>query len=64
MSTIGVNSTADERWDAGQPECGEDFCDACGECLGCSSEGPCYGFEDDEAVRHIWVNSDEEVKLV
>lgn len=65
MSTIGVDTTLDERWDAGTPECGEDFCDWCGECLGCMGDIPCASFfEEGPYDRHVWVNSKDEVKLI
>lgn len=33
-----------------QPVCGEDFCDRCGDCLYCYSEGPCL-----DGKSHRWV---------
>lgn len=46
-----------------EPVCGEDFCDACGDCLSC------YGGEDgccgEEAKAHIWIvylSEDEDSK--
>lgn len=33
----------------GQPKCGEDFCDDCGDCLGCNPE-MCY-----DGGLHVWV---------
>ena len=37
------------------PECG-DYCDACGDCLACQDEDPCY--HDDDG-RHAWVVYEE-----
>jgi hypothetical protein len=31
------------------PECGEDFCDTCGDCLSCFP-GECF-----EGKQHVWV---------
>lgn len=33
----------------GAPKCGEDFCDACGDCL------ECYGDHDCPEGQHVWV---------
>ena len=65
MTTIGVNSTAEERWESGQPECGEDFCIDCGECLGCQWENPCFGVQQGyvNGERHVWLNEKGEAKL-
>ena len=36
------------------PVCGQDFCDACGDCLACYGSDPCpYGDE------HFWVEYEE-----
>jgi len=47
----------------GEPECGEDFCDACGDCLDCYP-GQCMGDRSDDGLstEHCWVVylSDEE----
>jgi len=32
------------------PECGEDFCDTCGDCLACYGDDPCYPDE-----YHLWI---------
>lgn len=39
-----------ERFE-GEPECGEDFCDQCGDCLACYGGDPC---EDGES-GHNWI---------
>ena len=47
--------TKEER---GNPECGRDFCDVCGDCLSCYGDDPCGpADEDDDApvARHRWV---------
>ena len=38
------------------PECGLDFCDACGDCLACYGDDPCTGADDGV---HMWVYRDE-----
>jgi hypothetical protein len=35
------------------PICGEDFCDACGDCLHCYDDDPCYGHGT--GGEHTWV---------
>jgi hypothetical protein len=35
-----------------EPECGEDFCDSCGDCLSCNGGDECLGNEDG---KHLWV---------
>ncbi len=39
------------------PKCGEDFCDACGDCLACCGEDPCFFTKDH---NHFWVIYEEE----
>ncbi len=38
------------------PECG-DYCDACGDCLYCYDEEPCFFSEDG---KHSWVKDDDD----
>jgi len=45
------------REDEAEPECGEDFCDRCGDCLACYNCDPCLETEDEE---HFWVHYEEE----
>lgn len=77
MSTIGVNLNADDRWEAGAPECGEDWCADCGDCLGCAWDTVCLGIEtpncpandpycgvcEAQTGRHVWLNSMGEAKV-
>lgn len=35
-----------------EPQCGEDFCDSCGDCLFCYGGDPCYTNDDGP---HFWV---------
>lgn len=35
-----------------EPTCGEDFCDACGDCLSCYAGDPCYSSNIGE---HRWI---------
>lgn len=44
-----------EKVDGMVPICGQDFCDACGDCLACYSSSPC--FYTDDGV-HIWMVED------
>ncbi len=44
------------REEEATPKCNKDFCDACGECLVCYGEDPCW--PDGE---HYWVVDSEEV---
>ncbi len=38
------------------PECGEDFCDSCGDCLVCDMSGLCYGHGGvDPEAGHSWI---------
>jgi hypothetical protein len=39
----------------GQPQCGEDFCDTCGDCLVCDSDGCVVNGQWVEGEPHIWV---------
>lgn len=34
------------------PECGEDFCERCGDCLRCFAGGDCYYNDGGE---HLWI---------
>jgi len=44
------------------PECGSDFCDSCGDCLGCSqADGPCLVDEDG---NHFWVHYSDDVEAL
>jgi len=39
-----------------EPVCQEDYCDACGDCLVCYAEDPCYSEGDDASEDgHMWV---------
>jgi hypothetical protein len=40
------------RTEEAEPECGEDFCDACGDCLDCYGGDPCY---ESKSGEHFWV---------
>ena len=40
-----------------EPQCGEDFCDSCGDCLDCYGDDLCPGTEDGE---HRWVIYEQE----
>ena len=42
------------RTEEAEPECGEDFCDSCGDCLVCYGDDPCYG-SDPPKPEHYWV---------
>jgi len=44
------------RTEEAEPECG-DYCDACGDCIRCNAETPCY-YTDDGS--HVWVEYEEE----
>lgn len=46
--------TRQQRLEARQPKCGEDFCDGCGDCLHCYAGDPCYR-TDPPADAHFWV---------
>ena len=39
--------------DIGDPICGRDFCDICGECLSCHPEP--VEIEDDICCAHMWI---------
>ena len=41
------------------PVCGEDFCDACGDCLHCYWESPCMGNDAEWDSDHFWVEYQE-----
>lgn len=57
-------SLLDDRWDSAQPECGEDFCANCAECLACSGSEVCTKAPVESAPFHEWLNSAGEVALV
>ena len=40
------------RTEEATPKCGEDYCDACGDCLACYWEDGCGG---EEGKPHYWV---------
>ena len=42
-----------ERKPAYLPICGEDFCEECGDCLGCNSNEKCYG-PNSRGGPHVW----------
>jgi hypothetical protein len=50
------NGTKLLRKEQREPECGEDFCDKCGDCLHCYSCDPCTVGETDQ---HFWVIYEE-----
>ena len=61
---VGVDG-ADGHWRflglfEGEPECGVDFCDSCGDCLVCCGETACFYNADGQ---HLWVKTiaEEEV---
>lgn len=64
MSLIGCDTTLDERWNADRPECMADFCNQCGDCLGCFATFTCAEAEEPAAGRHEWLNEAGEVKFV
>lgn len=41
------------------PQCGEDFCDACGDCLHCYEGDPCT---ETENGQHFWVQYGEDAE--
>jgi hypothetical protein len=43
-----------------EPECGEDFCDSCGDCLHCYSGDPCHR---NDSGKHFWVEYQEELEI-
>ena len=45
------------RVENGEPRCGVDFCDTCGDCLYCYGEDRCYLNADGE---HMWVMTEEQ----
>lgn len=47
-----INTGVFLRLEQGEPVCGKDFCDSCGDCLSCYWEDPCYGNDSGE---HFWV---------
>lgn len=40
------------RVEEAEPECGDDFCEDCGDCLACYGDEPC-SFSD--SGRHRWI---------
>jgi hypothetical protein len=42
------------RFEQREPECGEDFCDCCGDCLSCYGDDGCYDGSDEAGV-HRWI---------
>lgn len=42
------------------PECGEDFCDRCGDCLACYGNDPCWD-GGEEPGTHSWFVYAEDV---
>ena len=41
------------------PKCGVDFCDACGDCLACEWEDPCWGNSGDSHSWVVYANLDQ-----
>lgn len=49
------------RVEQAEPECGQDFCDKCGDCLACYGYGPCRDGHEDTGHRWVkYVNETEE----
>ena len=47
-------------------ECGEHFCDSCGDCLHCYGSDPCYGNLDDDGepgLHFFVIYSDEYAEI-
>ncbi len=42
-----------------EPECGEDFCDRCGDCLHCYGGEACFNGGEDNGPHVWWVYADE-----
>ena len=59
---IGVDTSVDERWQSGAPECALDYCSACSACLGC--DGGAWCPDDMVTGYHLWLNEAGEVRLV
>lgn len=59
MTTPGIGLSLDERWEANQPECGEDICVGCDQCLGCPNVCP-----DDLSGYHMFANSSGDIRLI
>jgi hypothetical protein len=53
-----VNATLPDRVVKAKPRHGEDFCDACGDCLDCYWDDPCGRYGDE---GHIWVIYEDQV---
>lgn len=47
--------TNGERAEQRQPICGQDFCEACGDCMSCYGGDPCTL---DDTGRHVWLPVD------
>ena len=45
------------RTEESAPVCGQDFCDACGDCLYCYGGDTCY---ETASGEHLWVEYSEE----
>jgi hypothetical protein len=40
-------------WINAEPQCGEDFCDACGDCLACFGDGFCPDWGSHQWVKYV-----------
>ena len=47
-----------------EPECGEDFCDFCGDCLYCYGDDECLSSPDGRHRWVIYVDSEEEAREI
>jgi hypothetical protein len=52
ISVYSSNGLTFLRFEEGEPECGKDFCDECGDCLAC--------FQDNPYCNCRWVKYEEE----
>lgn len=46
------------RYEEVEPNCGEDFCDSCGDCLSCYAGDDCL---ENERGDHLFILSEEEL---
>lgn len=46
-----------------EPECGEDFCDRCGDCLHCYGGENCFGDGNDNGP-HVFEDPDDEGHVI
>ena len=56
MRVLIIPMSGPSREEERTPQCGEDFCQTCGDCLDCHGGDPCFDFAIGESRgEHTWI---------